>query len=34
MQMIKFISYTQCGIVNVEISAEFDADIIPCATAT
>lgn len=29
MQMIKFISYTQCGIVNVKLSHEYNADIIP-----
>ena len=29
MQMIKFISYVQCGIVNVILSHEYNADIIP-----
>ncbi len=28
--MSKFVSYIQCGIVNVKLSQEFDADVIPC----
>ena len=30
MQMSKFISYIQCGIVKVKLSQEFNADVIPC----
>lgn len=29
MQMAKYISYIQCGIVNVILSHEYNADIIP-----